>query len=190
MNLTPLIKALTIGLLALPLAQAFAAEEARDMSGSFAGWRQIGDANWRVENGEFVADMGSGHLVTQDDYQDFHLTAEFWVSEGANSGVFFRASDPNQIADRNAYEANIFDTRPDPAYRTGGIVNHASPAQNLDTAGKWNTYEITADGAHITLILNGITTVDFMDTTYTSGPISLQYGAGTVKFRNVVIERL
>lgn len=190
MKLSTPVLALALSLTALPLMHAFAADAMKNMSDSFDGWRQIGDANWRIENGEFVADMGSGHLVTQEDYEDFHLTAEFWVSEGANSGVFFRASDPNQIADRNAYEANIFDTRPDPAYRTGGIVNHASPAQNLDTAGKWNTYEITAEGDHIVLILNGVTTVDFNDTTYDTGPISLQYGAGTVKFRNVMIERL
>lgn len=179
---------LALSLTALPLLQACAADSMKDMSGSFDGWRQIGDANWRIENGEFVADMGSGHLVTQQDYADFRFTAEFWVDEGANSGIFFRASDPNQIVDSNAYEANIFDTRPDPAYRTGGIVHHASPSQNLDTAGKWNTYDITAEGEHITVILNGVTTVDFNDATYTSGPISLQYGAGTVKFRNVMIE--
>lgn len=182
------LHSLACGLLALPLAAL--AADALNMSGSFDGWRQIGDANWRIENGEFVADMGAGHLVTQDSFTDFHLRAEFWVNEGANSGVFFRTSDPNTINDRNGYEANIFDTRPDPAYRTGGIVNHASPAENLDTAGKWNTYEITAQGDHIVLVLNGVTTVDFRDTTYASGPISLQYGQGVVKFRNVEIERL
>jgi hypothetical protein len=182
---------LAFGLLALPLMQlAAAADGMLNMSGSFDGWRQIGDANWRIEDGEFVADGGSGHLVTQDSFTDFHMSAEFWVSEGANSGIFFRASDPNQVVDRNAYEANIYDNRPDPAYRTGGIVNHASPLVNLDTANKWNTYEITAQGDHIVLVLNGETTVDFRDTTYASGPITLQYGAGTVKFRNVQIESL
>jgi hypothetical protein len=177
------------GLAALPLV-AIAAEGMVNLSGSFDAWNQIGDANWRVENGEFVADMGAGHLVTKESYTDFHLKAEFWTSEGANSGVFFRASDPSAIVDRNAYEANIFDTRPDPAYRTGGIVNHASPSENLNTAGQWNTYEITAQGDHIVLVLNGVTTVDFRDTTYASGPISLQYGQGVVKFRNVEIEKL
>lgn len=172
---------------ALPLS---AADGVINLSGSFDGWRQIGDANWRIENGEFVADMGAGHLVTEESFTDFRVKAEFWTDAGANSGIFFRASDPNSIVDRNAYEANIFDTRPDPAYRTGGIVNHASPSENLDTAGKWNTYEITAQGDHIVLVLNGVTTVDFHDTTYASGPVSLQYGAGTVKFRNVEIERL
>lgn len=183
------LKRLVCGLAALPLL-ALAADGAVDMSGSFEHWNQIGDANWRIENGEFVADMGAGHLVSKESFTDFRLSAEFWTNEGANSGIFFRASDPNSIVDRNAYEANIYDTRPDPAYRTGGIVNHASPAENLDTAGKWNTYEITAQGDHIVLVLNGVTTVDFNDSTYTSGPISLQYGQGVVKFRNVEIERL
>ena len=173
----------------LPLA-VFAANGAMNLSGSFDAWNRIGDANWRIENGEFVADMGAGHLVSKESYTDFHLKAEFWTDEGANSGVFLRVSDPNAITDRTAYEANIFDTRPDPSYRTGAVVNFASPSENLDTAGKWNTYDITVQGDHIVLVLNGVKTVDLHDSTYASGPISLQYGQGVVKFRNVEIEKL
>jgi hypothetical protein len=172
-------------LAALPLVAM-----AADLSGSFDAWNQVGDANWSVENGEFVANMGSGHLVTKESYTDFRMRAEFWTDAGANSGVFFRITDPNAITDRSAYEANIFDTRPDPTYRTGSIVNHAAPSENLDTSGKWNTYEITAEGDHLVLVLNGVKTVDVRDSTYASGPISLQYGAGVVKFRNVEIEHL
>ena len=182
------LKFLACGLVALPLLAL--AAEATNLSGSFDAWNQIGDANWRIESGEFVADMGAGHLVSKESFTDFRLHAEFWTNEGANSGVFVRASDPAAVVDRNAYEANIFDTRPDPAYRTGGIVNHASPTENLNTAGQWNTYDITAQGDHIVLVLNGTTTVDFNDATYPSGPITLQYGQGVVKFRNVTIERL
>jgi hypothetical protein len=182
-------KSFAFALLALPLLSC-AAGQAMNMSGSFDGWRQLGNANWRIENGEFVADSGNGHLVTQESYTDFRIRAEFWVTEGANSGIFFRASDPNAIADTSAYEANIFDNRPDQSGRTGGIVNHAPPAAIINTPDKWNTYEITAQGEHITVVLNGVTTVDFNDSTYASGPISLQYGAGVVKFRNVEIQRL
>jgi hypothetical protein len=182
------LKALATGLIALPLVATVAM--GTTLSGSFDAWNKIGDANWRIENGEFVADMGAGHLVSKESYTDFHLTAEFWTDAGANSGVFLRVSDPNAITDRTAYEANIFDTRPDPAYRTGAIVNFASPSENLDTAGKWNTYDITVQGDHIVLVLNGVQTVDVHDSTYASGPISLQYGQGVVKFRNVEIEKL
>ena len=166
------------------------AAEMVNMSGSFDNWRQLGNANWRIENGEFVADMGSGHLVTKEDYEDFHLMAEFWVNEGANSGIFVRASNPEAIADTSAYEVNIFDNRPDQSGRTGGVVNFAPPAEKINTPDKWNSYDITVQGDHIVVILNGVKTVDFHDSTYKKGPITLQYGAGVVKFRNVHIQRL
>ena len=167
-----------------------AAEDAVDMSGSFDGWRQIGTANWQIVDGEFVADSGNGHLVTAENYEDFHLVADFWVNEGANSGIFFRVSNPDAIADSSAYEANIFDNRPDQSGRSGGIVNFAAPLEVINTPDKWNTYEITAEGDHIVVLLNGVKTVDFHDATYKAGPISLQYGAGVVKFRNVRIQGL
>ena len=85
---------------------------------------------------------------------------------------------------------NIFDKRPDQSYRTGGIVDVAKPASAIQTGEKWNTYDITAKGSQLTVVLNGTKVVDVKDTKYVDGPIALQYGAGTVKFRNVKIKRL
>lgn len=166
------------------------ASDWENVSGSFDTWNQIGDANWRIENGEFVADSGNGHLVTKSSYDNFQIRLEFWVDEPANSGVFLRASDSSSIVDSNAYEANIFDTRADQTYRTGGIVNFAAPVVTIMTGGRWNTYDITANGTNLIVRLNGATTVVLEDDTYSSGPISLQYGAGVVKFRNVQIREL
>jgi hypothetical protein len=162
----------------------------KDMSGSFDGWNQIGDANWRIEGDEFVADSGNGHLVTEQSYGDVQIQLEFWVDVPANSGVFMRASDPTSVTQSNAYEVNIFDTREDQTYRTGAIVEFAAPSEVIMTNDRWNTYDITMDGDQITVVLNGITTVEMEDDTYASGPISLQYGAGVVKFRNVRIREL
>ena len=89
------------------------------------------------------------------------------------------------ITAMNCYEVNIFDKRPDPAYRTGAIVNVAKPAAQIDAAGKWNTLDITAQGTHLMVTLNGTKTVDVQDKMFAKGVIALQYGAGTVKFRNV-----
>ena len=161
-----------------------------DLSGSFDSWNQIGDANWRVENGEFVADSGNGHLVSKDRYSNFQIQLEFWTDAGANSGVFLRVTDPDNVMDTNAYEANIFDTRPDQTYRTGGVVNFAAPSTVIHTPNQWNTYDITANRGNITVILNGVTTADFDDDTYTNGPFSLQYAAGVMKFKNVRIRKL
>jgi Domain of Unknown Function (DUF1080) len=154
------------------------------------GWNVVGDANWTVADGAVQADKGSGFLVTPESYRDFQITLEFWVSDAANSGVFLRCSDPKVIDQTNAYEVNIFDKRPDQSYRTGGVVDVAKPASVIQTGGKWNTYDITAKGSQLTVVLNGAKVVDVKDTKLADGPIALQYGAGTVKFRNVRIRRL
>ena len=157
---------------------------------SLSGWQVLGNANWQVGDGAVTATSGSGFLVTPRSYADFELSLEFWVDAPANSGIFFRCANPAVIADRNCYEANIFDTRPDQTYRTGGIVHIASPSAQIDAGGRWNTYVIRAEGTRLVVTLNGTTVVDTTNNLFASGPIALQYGAGTVRFRNVRIREL
>jgi hypothetical protein len=155
------------------------------------GWNVVGDANWSVAEGALQANKGSGFLVSPMSYGDFQMIADIWVDDDANSGIFIRCSDPKMITATNAYEVNIFDKRPDPAYRTGAIVNLAKPAAQVNAGGKWNTLDITARGSKFTIVLNGITTVkEAEDAKFPRGPVALQYGAGTVKFRNVRIRPL
>ena len=150
----------------------------------------IGDANWEIADGAVGADSGSGFLVTKESYADFELTLEFWVDEPANSGIFVRCADAMSVTDRNSYEVNIYDTRADQTYRTGGIVHIAAPNSVIMTAGKWNSYEIKAQGSRLMVTLNGEDMVDVQDTQFADGPIALQYGAGIVKFRNVRVRGL
>lgn len=152
---------------------------------SLKGWDVVGNANWSVADGAVQASMGTGFLVTPQSYTDFQITADFWVTDDANSGVFIRCSDPKTINAMNAYEVNIFDKRPDQAYRTGAIVDVAKPLSIINTGGKWNTIDITARGPRMTVLINGQKMVDVQDNKHGRGPIALQYGAGTVKFKNV-----
>jgi hypothetical protein len=157
---------------------------------SMKGWNVVGNANWTVADGAVQATMGTGFLVTPESYSDFQITADIWVSDDANSGIFIRCSDPKTIAANNAYEVNVFDKRPDPAYRTGAIVDVAKPLTMVNTGGKWNTMDITARGPRLIVLINGEKTVDVQDNKYSRGPIALQYGAGTVKFKNVKLRTL
>jgi 3-keto-disaccharide hydrolase len=153
----------------------------------------IGDANWRIEDGILVADKATknSYLVSKNDYGDFQIRAEFWVSDDANSGIFIRCTDPTAVTGKNAYEVNIFDQRPDPSYGTGAIVDTAKAATVLKAGGKWNVYEITAKGPRFDVTLNGVKTVDgATDSKHAKGRISLQYGAGVVKFRKVEVKAL
>ena len=153
----------------------------------------IGDANWRLEDGLLVADKASkiSYQVSKLDYTDFELRAEFWVSDDANSGVFIRCTNPAEVNGKNAYEVNIFDTRPDPKYATGAIVDVASSSQVVKAGGKWSTFEIAAKGPKFDVTFNGIkTVVGANDGKHPKGRIALQYGQGVVKFRKVEIKKL
>jgi len=154
------------------------------------GWDVVGNANWSVADGAVQATMGTGFLVTPASYADFQITADFWVSDDANSGIFIRLSDPKTITATNSYEVNIYDKRPDQAYRTGAIVDVAQPLAQINTGGKWNTIDITARGTRLIVVMNGTKTVDVDDKKFARGPLALQYSAGTVKFKNVRIRIL
>jgi hypothetical protein len=154
-----------------------------------AHFNPIGDANWEIVDGTVRANSGNGFLVTQATYDDFDLELEFWVTPEANSGVFLRCMNPLEISAMSCYEANIYDQRPDPKYRTGGIVDVASPTSQLNTGGRWNSYAISLNGSRLQVTLNDVQVVDVEDTKLANGPIALQYGAGTVIFRNVRIRQ-
>lgn len=153
-------------------------------------WNRTGNANWRLADGLVQADKGNGHLVSKNIYTDFQLRAEFWVDADANSGIHFRCADPQKIGSATCYEVNIFDKRADLDYGTGAIVNVAKVSPMPKAGGRWNTFEITAKGPQLTVILNGIRTADVQDTKHARGPITIQYSAGVVKFRRLEIKPL
>ena len=153
-------------------------------------WNRIGNANWRLEDGAVQADKGNGHLVSKNSYTDFQIRAEFWVDPAANSGIFIRCTDPQKISSQNSYEVNIYDKRPDPDYGTGAIVDVAKVSPMPKAGGRWSMVEITGKGPQLTVIFNGVRTVNVQDSKYARGPIALQYSAGVVKFRKVEIKPL
>jgi hypothetical protein len=157
-------------------------------------WDVVGDANWRVEGGAIVADgkksKGSSHLVTKQKYKDHQIYAEFWSDEAANSGIFIRCANPKQIGAKSCYEVNIYDKRPDPSYGTGAIVYFTEVKPMQKAAGKWNTFDITAKGRNIVVMLNGKKTADLHNGMFPEGHFTLQYGTGTIKFRKVAVKPL
>ena len=157
-------------------------------------WHRVGETNWRVEDGAIVADKrtskGAAHLVSKAKYKDFQVYVEFWASDDANSGIFLRCQNPAEITDRSCYEVNIFDQRKDPTYGTGGIVNFVEVNPMPKAGGKWNTFEITAKGRQITVVMNGQKTAELHNGLFVDGPITLQHGDGVIKFRKVAIKPL
>ena len=161
---------------------------------SLDGWDQVGESNWRVEDSAIVVDKMAGkdpgYLVSKNSYKKFVVRVEFWSSDDANSGIYFRCLDAKKITDRTCYEANIFDKRPDPSYGTGAITRYVEVDPMPKAAGKWNTYEVTVKGRDITVVLNGQMTAKLRNGMFDEGPIALQHGAGAIKFRKVEVKPL
>jgi hypothetical protein len=164
---------------------------------SMGDWDEVGlKANWRVEDGALVADKmvaageGTSHLVTKQKYKNHMIYAEFWASDDANSGIFVRCMNPKSPGARTCYEVNIYDQRKDPTYGTGSIVYFSEVNPMPKAGGKWNTFEITAKGRQITVMLNGQKTADLHSGIFEEGPFTLQYGSGVIKWRKVAVKPL
>jgi 3-keto-disaccharide hydrolase len=163
---------------------------------SLEGWvaRDGPDTNWHVEDGLLTAgpETSRGYLVTTREFDNFQLKVDFWLNTGANSGVFLRVPGKEVAIDqRTAVEVNISDTHK--TWPTGSINEIARVGFAPATANQWNSYEITADGPHIVVKLNGVTTVDVNDTRHTRGPIGVQYcctSGHVVKFKNIYVRSL
>jgi Domain of Unknown Function (DUF1080) len=159
-----------------------------------ANFDVVGQANWIGADGAVQASAGTppaSFIVTRTSYKDVMVRAEFWSSDDANSGIFLRCQDPKTITDENCYEANIFDQRPDPTYATGAIVKVAKlTAPMIKSGGQWNVMEFTAKGNRLIVTLNGTKTADIEDGKLAAGPIALQWGRGTIKFRKVQVKAI
>ncbi len=159
---------------------------------NLSGFAELGAGNWSIADGALQGKGGKlGYLVTKDSYTDFEIRAEFWADEDCNSGLFMRCQDRSKVDAANAYEVNIFDKRPDPLYGTGAIVDVAKVAQPMPkAANRWNTYEVTAKGDRMVVVLNGIQTADARDRKFKSGPLALQSAGGIIRFRKVLIRAI
>jgi 3-keto-disaccharide hydrolase len=145
-----------------------------------------GSSHWSVANGTLVpCGEPVGYLNSDLSYKNFVLSVDFRCGEVANSGVYVRSPKEN-----GGYEVQIWKQQP-AGYNTGSIVNTGKTARAFNfKADQWNHYEITADGDHLVVVLNGETTLDVHDARFPEGNIRLQYQQFPIAFRNVKIRPL
>ena len=163
-----------------------------DGENGLQNFTRLGEANWTASQGAIWADKktskDAGILLSKDSYTDFEIYAEFWADEEANSGIYIRVTNQKVVNTKAAYEVQIWDKSPGMA--TASVMPPAKAPSTFKAAGKWNTFEITAKGPRIIVKMNGEQAVDVNDTAFPAGPIALQYNAGTIKFRKVMIRPL
>lgn len=130
------------------------------------GWKLVEKhgPGYRVENGNIVCpDGGGGDLFTEKEYSDFILRVDFKISKGANNGIAFRSPMENGQIAYIGNEVQVIDDNRDlkPGQTCGSLyrVFFAKPGAPKPI-GEWNSYEITARGRSIKVVLNGQTVVD------------------------------
>jgi hypothetical protein len=143
----------------------------KDTSGWVYGRR--GDAEnrsgrgYQIENGVlFSTKEDGGNLYTEKEYGDFVFRFDFRLTENANNGIGIRAP----LSGDAAYvgiEIQVLDDGGSqykslgPAQYHGSIYQMVAAKRGFQKpVGEWNSEEITAQGRHITVKLNGTTIVD------------------------------
>ena len=176
-----------------------------------AGWENVSDERdiFAIERGVLHIPGTFGRLryvgFTPEVFGDFDLHLEFRVAPRANSGVFLRV--PVEESEHRGFEVQVLDDhgKPPTANRSGSIYDVVTPMHNLSRpAGEWNSYDITVNGARVTVRMNGWLVIDADFSLMTKplgkfkvpyaempaeGRITLQDHGGEVWYRNIRVRR-
>jgi hypothetical protein len=145
-----------------------------------------GGSHWEIVDGLLTAcGEPTGYLTSDRSFRNFVLSLEFKCGADTNSGVFVRSPQEN-----GGYEVQIWRQQP-AGFNTGAIVGTAKTARDyVFKPDQWNRYRIAADGDHLTVDLNGETTLDIHDAKFAEGHLRLQYQQFPIAFRNIKIRPL
>jgi hypothetical protein len=167
------------------------------------GLKVYGNATWTIQDGALVSGGPGGWLGTADDYSNFILKAEFRTSApNINSGIYLRRSREAGDSHMMGYEMQIrnpnpkdkpYDGKPTNhnGYYTGSFSGHLkSHNEPVIEMGKWNTVELTAQGDHFIVVINGAKVLDDHHAAFKTGAIGLQHTGQTIEFRNLKIKTL
>ena len=114
-----------------------------------------------------VKTRSMGYLWTKAEFGDFELSLSYKLSEGANSGVFYRAEKSDPV--NRGFEVQLMD---DEGYqKTHGPLDarklngsfYEGKAPEADAAkpvGEWNTLLLRCEGSRQTCHLNGVKVFD------------------------------
>lgn len=196
------------------------------------GWHKYGNtpvgSAWKVKDGNLYLDTtvkekwqikDGGDIVSDEEYENFHLMLEWNIAKDGNSGIIFYINEDKskynwpwetgpemQILDNNGHpDAKII------KHRAGDLYDLISVSkENVKPPGEWNTAEIKCVDGKLDFYLNGenVISTTMWDAawkkmvagskfknmpdfgTYKKGRIGLQDHGNEVKFRNIKIKRL
>ena len=157
------------------------------------GWQPTGEAAWDVADGT-VRTRGEkpGFLMTTTEWGDFVLHLQFRAPASTNSGIFLRTPLEPKDPARDCYELNIAPAEnPFPTASLVGRQQAALPEASFSEPDDWHTFDVTAEGGKITIVLDGERVFEYGDRSPVRiGRIGLQSREGPVAFRHIRLRPL
>ncbi|MGH9674345.1 MAG: 3-keto-disaccharide hydrolase, partial [Bryobacteraceae bacterium] len=149
---------------------------------------------WKVEDALLKNVPPATDIISEANFWNFRLQAEYRLSKGSNSGIGLRGR----------YEVQIYEDhgRTPDGHTNGAIYSRIVPSANASRpAGEWQTFDITLIGRTVTVALNGAKIIDRQEveglTAIASdpneaepGPFILQGDHGPVEFRKFTVTPL
>jgi len=173
--------------------------------------QQVQGTPWRIEKGVLYGLNKRTWITSPGEYSDFVLKLESKIGKGANGGIGLRFpldGDPAytamelQVVDHEVY----YGGQSTPQQRTASIYDEiAASPEVTKPPGQWNSWEITAQGSHVTVVLNGQKVIDADLSRETKarqqkgpalaqrplkGHIGFQNLNGEITLRNIMIKEL
>ena len=166
---------------------------------------------WEIIDGVLICSgTPRGYLYTNESYRDFTLTLQWrWPDEksAGKGGVLFDMTGVDNIwptsleAQINSGSAGDFwaldgygltgvadrtELHSHPEY--GELVNVKKIEAAENAAGQWNSYKIVAEGADVTLTINGQVVNKATRTNTTGGKICITSEGSGIEFRDIKID--
>jgi hypothetical protein len=129
-----------------------------------------GELHMTASDGSERGAHNGGDILYDQKFGDFHLKLEWKISEGGNSGIFYRAQEEptyNRIW-KTGLEMQVLDNERHPDAKRGTTHQasalydlYAAEPQTVKPAGQWNAVELIIQDSLVTHKLNGEAVVQF-----------------------------
>lgn len=179
-----------------PMPKAWTNPEPIFNGKDLTGWEPTASGatnNWVAENGDLLNQAHGANLKTTRKFNDFKLHIEYNCPEEGNSGIYLRGRYEIQVA----YEKPGVNDR---FHDMGAIYGFIPASVELPRKpGTWETFDVTLVGRRLTVIRDGVKTIDNQEIPGTTGgaldsnegepgPFYLQGDhTGGMRYRNITV---
>jgi len=193
------------------------------------GWHGYGkgdlNGRWKIYDSTLILDTSvklngpNGNLLTNEEYDNFHLKLDWKISQKGNSGILFYVHEDTAQFKEPYFTGPEMQVVDNEGHPDGKLIKHqagdlydliACSTKTEKPAGEWNHAEIVSNNGKLELFLNGtnVVTTNLWDdnwkqlvagskfkawpafATYKKGAICLQDHGDVVSFKNIMIKKL